>query len=119
MRFSEIILEKDNEDEKESDVVERMKSDLIDYLTSLSATGARGKIPTKKIVKFMQGLGYDVNPVQVSDLLQGSAFSADSDSVDINQQDDEVGLRAKRDKNFDKKKVNAMAKDQINREIQK
>ena len=120
MRFSEIVLEDivdDDKSDSESDIIINMKSDLIDYLTSLSATGAKGDIPTKKLVSFMQHLGYDVNEPQIADLLQGTAFDADSHTVSINKIDDTEGKRFKHNKQLDKKKVNTMARGQLDKEL--
>ena len=115
MRFYEIITEDDNNDE--SQTVEQMKIDLIDYLTSLAATGLRSDIDTNKIVDFMAQLGYDVNEAQISDLLAGTAFSADPEKVQVNQMDPAMQGKANRSRDFDKKKVKNLSQKEIGRDL--
>ncbi len=118
MRFSEIIFEEnDNDDNEESQTLEQMKIDLVDYLTSLAATGLRSDIKTSKIVDFMARLGYDINDAQISDLLVGTAFSADPERVKVNQLDPAIQGKANRSRDFDKRKVTNMARKELDRDI--
>ena len=102
-------------DTEMSPYVERMKNELVNYLSTLSATGAQGPIPTAKMVGFLKRQGYDVAPADVIDMLDGTAFSADPSKIDMKGAAPGVPGKG-RDPEFNRKKVKSMANQKIKKD---
>lgn len=112
MKINEILeLDADQPEKEMSPYIQKMKNSLVDYLSSLNATGAQKAIPTKKMVGFLRRMGYDATPEQIDDLLSDTAFGGDPEKVNVagKPRDAMKG----RDPEFNKKKVSSMAQQQI------
>ncbi len=114
MKINE-ILEPDVDQEEMSPYIERMKNSLVDYLSSLNATGAQKPIPTQMMVGFLKRLGYDVTSEQVDELLSDTVFGGEPDKVNIAGEPRDVARG--RDPEFNRKKVSSMAKQQIRKDM--
>ncbi len=115
MKINEILLELDADQEEMSPYVQKMKSSLVDYLSSLNATGAQRPIPTQMMVNFLKRLNYDVTPEQIDDLLSDTVFGGDPDQVNVAGEPRDV--MKGRDPEFNKKKVSSMARQQIRKDM--
>ena len=109
MKIREILSEEKSEYVKE---FERM---LIDYLTSLKATGMHDKISTDKISNFMKSQGFDATPAQISDILQNTAFSGDENEVSLSRIDTDKDDVDSDD--IDRSKVKKMSQKQLKKEM--
>lgn len=122
MKIKEILVEFEADqydadgDDETSPYVEKMKNDLIDYLSSLSATGSKTPVATEKMVHFLRRQGYDVTPAQIVDMLDDTAFGADPDKIDMRGLEPRDAMRG-RDPEFSKQKVSAMARQQIRKDL--
>ncbi len=118
MKINEILdldQDQDQDQEEMSPYIQKMKNSLVDYLSSLNATGAQKPIPTQMMVNFLRRMGYDATPEQVDDLLADTAFGGDPEQVNVagKPRDAMKG----RDPEFNRKKVSSMAKQQIKRDM--
>lgn len=114
MKINE-ILEPDDGQKEMSPYVEKMKNALVDYLSSLNATGAQKPIPTQMMANFLKRLGYDVTPEQVDELLSDTVFGGDPEQVNVAGEPRDVARG--RDPEFNRKKVSSMAKQQIRKDM--
>lgn len=121
MKIKEILKEfEDNGDddggEEQSPYAIRMKDELVNYLSSLNATGAQTPIPTVKMVGFLKRMGYDVTEMQIADMLDDTAFGADPEKIDIKGQEPRDAMNGY-DPEFNKKKVKSMSKRMLKKDI--
>ena len=98
-----------------SPYTQRMKDTLVDYLSSLNATGAQKDIPTQMMVNFLKRQSYDVTPEQIDQLLADTPFAGDSEKINV--AGEPQGVMKGRDPEFNKKKVKSMANQKIKKDI--
>lgn len=115
MKINEILELDVDQEEELSPYIQRMKDVLLDYLSSLNATGAQRPIPTQMMVNFLKRQNYDVTPEQVDDLLSDTAFGGDPEQVNVAGKPRDV--MKGRDPEFNKKKVSSMARQQIRKDM--
>jgi len=112
MKIKEIIVEFDDTSKYGNEV----QNELVNHLSSIAGTGITAPISVMKVAHYMRSLGFDVLPEQIDDILAGTGFEVNGETIEHTANPTELDPKAK-SADIQGNKVSQMASKQLKRDI--